>query len=105
MSAIATIHLIPRSCVPELITDVETNSSSYSSLQRLGQEVATYSWSGYVIAALLPILQTNYGINLLSEQTIANRLSRATQSSTIVLTYADREASLGWTQQGSIRDS
>lgn len=96
MSAMGTLHLIPWSSVPDLTKAAGMDSASYcGALQNLTKEVATYSWSGYVLAALLPILRTNYSIDLLSsEPELAQQLSSATESTYVILTYADREASL-----------
>ena len=94
MSATAKLYLVPHSALSTLEVAASSNPESYrEAFGKYGRDIATYSWGGWIIATLLPILHSNYRIDLMKgENEISTRLSNKTGMSHVILTMAEKAA-------------
>jgi hypothetical protein len=105
MSAIASFILLPKSALPELRKAAVPKKRFFffgalkyrfrDFLRTRGREVASYDWSGYVIATVLPYLEER-GIDLMKSEydELSSHLSKAQQSTCFILTPAHQQAYL-----------
>ena len=97
MSAIATFELLPTASINELRAAAELKPTrgggAFADFMKAhAREVASYPWSGWVMATLLPYLEEKHGIDLMNSayDDLSTHLS-ATQGSTyFVLTNDHR---------------
>ena len=89
MSATASFVRLPETAVEELCTNYE------DCLERLGESVADYDWSGYVIATLLPYLDER-GIKLMKSpyEELTNQLCKERGATIFIFTPAHKDAYL-----------
>ena len=89
MSAIASFTRIPVTALEELRTDYD------GCMERVGESVADYDWSGYVLATLLPYLDKR-GIKLMKSgyDELAMQLSRDREATIFIFTSAHKVACL-----------
>jgi len=86
MSYIAEMHIVPRTALSEL-TEASTDPKRYmDTLKQVSQGAFLYRYSGSVLFTLLPVLQSEYNIDLTkSELPLANQLTQATGATYIVI--------------------
>ena len=89
MSAIAEFTRLPTVQIEELPKNFE------QTLRQHGREAASYTWSGYVLATLLPYLD-EHDIKLMDSpyHALSTQLSQARGATIIVFTPAHRDAYL-----------
>jgi len=70
-----------------------------------GKGVASYDWSGYVLATLLPYLEEQ-GLDLMKSEydELSRFLSEKRQATCFILTYAQKEEYLGRLGSGSFSE-
>jgi hypothetical protein len=100
MSAIAQFIKIPKAAVESLTKAAVTQKrilgtprdTFHDYLRQIGQEVAEYRWSGYVLTTLLMYLAKNHQIDLMKSEydALAMTLSTARQASYVVLTSGQK---------------
>jgi hypothetical protein len=92
MSATAEIHIIPRSALNQL-TEVASDDERYrETLASVSTDVFVYDYSGWILATLLPVLSSEFGIDLMtSDQQLATQLTQATSVTHVLLTSHEKE--------------
>ena len=89
MSAIANFIRIPTAAIEQLGSDYG------QTLQRHGESVAEYGWSGYVLATLLAYLdEKEIPLTKSSYDSLATELSRSRGETIFIFTSAHRDAYL-----------
>ena len=100
MSAIATFTKLPKASVEALRAAAIPKRRLFGApkdlywdfIERHGEEVANYRWSGYVMAAVIPYLTDKHGMAFSSEMAdIGSFLCEKRQSSFIPFTLTDKE--------------
>jgi hypothetical protein len=89
MSAIASFIRLPVTALEELGDDYD------NCIERLGQPVAEYDWSGYVLATLLVYLDKD-GVKLMDSayKELSNQLCQTRGSTIFIFTPAHKDAYL-----------
>lgn len=100
MSAIAEFIKLPKTALeglskaalPNRLAPGALGDTYHEYLQRNGEEVAEYRWSGYVLATLLPYLEEIHQIELMKSEhdALATTLTTARGATHFVLTNALR---------------
>ena len=95
MSAIASFIKMPKSALEGLRSSTE-NGTDNDYLTANGREVADYRWSGYVLATLLPYLQENHEMDLMTSEydELAGSLTNTTGATHFIFTETERTAFL-----------
>jgi len=90
MSAIGSFYLIRSEGLPRL--EAATSATElFASLERMQTTSMDYGYSGWVLTTLLPILKTDYGIDLMQgEPNIATALSRCSEGTVFLFTLNKR---------------
>ena len=104
MSSIASFIRLPKSAVAGLRDAAVPQKRIFGGLkdtfhdfiEKNGEEVASYDWSGYVLATLLPYLDEQ-GINIMKSEhdELSRFLSEKRQSTCFILTISQKEKYVG----------
>ena len=108
MSAIASFIRLPNSAIQGLRDSAVPKNGRdtfHDFLEKNGKDVASYDWSGYVLATLLPYLDEQ-GIDLMKSEhdELSCFLSEKRQATCFILTNAQKEKYLGQLGSGSFSE-
>jgi hypothetical protein len=91
LSSIAELHIVPTSSLVDL--EKAAKEGTYPSVllaKRMG--VIVFQYSGWILATLLPVLDSNYGIRLMnSEKGLATKLSSSVGNSQFIFMQNERD--------------
>lgn len=92
MAAIAELHVIPLASLTEL--DKAAVMGTYTTALQIERKAfITYQYSGWILATLLPVLESNYEINLMnSEKERARNLSKSVGGTQFIFTQTEKDA-------------
>jgi hypothetical protein len=114
MSAIASFILLPKSALPELRDAAVPKKGIFGGvkdrfhdfLRTRGREAASYGWSGYVLATVLPFLEERQ-VNLMKSEhdDLSSHLSQQRKNTCFIFTPEHKRAYLTLLSPGSYSEA